>query len=506
MSAGQLFLSSFATIVSDPKCLLMMVVATVAGIVVGALPGLTATMGVALMVPFTYGMDMKYGLPILMCIYASAVYGGSISAILLNTPGTPAAAATVMDGYPMAKKGEAGRALSISVLSSTMGGLIGVAIMIFAAPAMSKIALHFTSGEFAVVAFFGLSVIVSISGESLLKGFISAGIGLLICSIGLDPMDGFPRFTFGSMNLYGGFELVPVLIGLFAVSECLVGIENIEHSKKVDSKVERIFSPWSDIKRSLKHIVKSGIIGTFIGIIPGAGSDIACFVAYGEAKRSSKHSEEFGEGCVEGVAAPESANNAVGGGAMIPMLSLGIPGDPVTAVLIGALMIQGLTPGPLLYRDHKDIVYLIFAAMVLANILMYIIASCGLPAFAKVISLEKNILVPIVFTLCIVGSFALRNNIFDIWTALGFGILGYFMQKAKIPVSPILLALILGPMCEENLRRMLVANDGSFAPLLSPICLVLFALSIFMVLSSVYKNKQNEAKRRARDAAKQEEQ
>lgn len=502
MSSASLFFSAFGAIVTDPKCLLLMAVATAAGIVVGALPGLTATMGVALMVPFTYGMDMRYGLPLLMCIYASAVYGGSISAILLNTPGTPAAAATVIDGYPMAKGGQAGRALSMSVLASSMGGLVGVAIMIFAAPAMSKIALHFTSGEFAVVALFGLSVIVSISGESLLKGFISAGIGLLLCTIGLDPMDGYPRFTFGSFNLYGGFELVPVLIGLFAVSECLVSIENHSKAHKVENKVERIFSSWSDIKLCMKHIIKSGIIGTFIGVVPGAGSDIACFVAYSEARRSSKNFEEFGHGSIEGVAAPESANNAVGGGAMIPMLSLGIPGDPVTAVLIGALMIQGLTPGPLLYRDHKDIVYLIFAAMIIANILMFFIASCGLPAFTKVISLENNILTPIIFILCIVGSFALRNNVFDIWTAFGFGVVGYFMQKAKIPVSPILLALILGPMAEENLRRMLVANDGSFAPLLSPICLGLFALSIFVVVSSLYKNKQTKKKAEAAAKAK----
>lgn len=476
--------------VTDPKCMLLVFVAVACGIVVGALPGLTATMGVALMVPFTYSMELKYGLPMLMGIYCSAVYGGSISAILLNTPGTPAAAATVIDGYAMAKRGEAGRALSMSIFASTVGGLIGVAAMILAAPAMSKIALHFTSAEFAVIALFGLSVIVSISGDSLLKGFISAALGLLLCCIGLDPMDGYPRFTFGSMNLYSGFELVPVLIGLFAVSECLVSIETIEHSKTVKSKLERLLSPWSDIKVCIWHVIKSGLLGTFIGCIPGAGSDIACFVAYGEAKRSSKNSHEFGTGCIEGVAAPESANNAVGGGAMIPMLSLGVPGDPVTAVLIGALMIQGLTPGPLLYRDHSDVVYLIFAAMVIANIFMFIIATAGLPIFTKVISVNKNILVPIIFILCMVGSFSLRNNIFDVWTAFAFGVIGYLMQKVKLPVAPVLLALILGPMAEENLRRMLVANDGSYMPLTSPICLVLFALSIFMVISSLRKQKK----------------
>ncbi len=485
-----LFGSSMADLLTNPMCLLMVFVSVACGIVVGALPGLTATMGVALMVPFTYSMSMEYGMPMLMGIYCSAVYGGSISAILLNTPGTPAAAATVIDGYTMAKNGEAGRALSMSIFASTIGGLIGVAAMILAAPTMSKIALQFTSAEFAVIALFGLSVIVSISGDSLLKGFISAGLGLLLCCIGLDPMDGYPRFTFGSMNLYSGFELVPVLIGLFAVSECLVSIETIEHSKTVKSKMERLLSPVSDIKRCIVHIVKSGILGTFIGCIPGAGSDIACFVAYGEAKRSSKHSDEFGSGCIEGVAAPESANNAVGGGAMIPMLSLGVPGDPVTAVLIGALMIQGLTPGPLLYRDHQDVVYLIFASMVIANIFMFIIATAGLPLFTKVISVNKNILVPVIFILCMVGSFSLRNNIFDVWTALASGIIGYLMQKVKLPVAPVLLALILGPMAEENLRRMLVANDGSYMPLTSPICLVLFALAIFMVVSSLRKQKK----------------
>ena len=493
MSNFSLFMSSMADLLTDPKCMLLMVVSVACGIVIGALPGLTATMGVALMVPFTYGMDMRYGLPMLMGIYCSAVYGGSISAILLNTPGTPAAAATIIDGYPMARRGEAGRALSMSIFASTVGGLIGVATMILAAPAMSKIALHFTSAEFAVIAVFGLSVIVSISGDSLLKGFISAAFGLLLCCIGLDPMDGYPRFTFGSVNLYNGFELVPVLIGLFAVSECLVSIETIEKSQTVKSKVERLLSPLSDIKQCLWHVIKSGAIGTFIGCVPGAGSDIACFVAYGEAKRSSKRSDEFGTGCIEGVAAPESANNAVGGGAMIPMLSLGVPGDPVTAVLIGALMIQGLTPGPLLYRDHADVVYLIFAAMVIANVVMFIVATAGLPVFTKVISVNKNILVPIIFILCMVGSFSLRNNVFDVWTTFAFGVVGYLMQKVKLPVAPVLLALILGPMAEENLRRMLVANDGSYLPLTSPICIVLFALSIFMVVSSL--RKQHKAKK-----------
>lgn len=494
MSSISMFLSSMGDLLTNPKCLLLMLIAVACGIVIGALPGLTATMGVALMTPFTYGMDMEYGLPMLLAIYCSAVYGGSISAILLNTPGTPAAAATVLDGYPMAKNGQAGRALSMSVLASTVGGLIGVAAMILFAPAMSKIALHFTSAEFAMIAVFGLSIIVSISGDSLLKGFIAAGLGLLLCCIGLDPMDGYPRFTFGSLNLYSGFELVPVLIGLFAVSECLLSIENKEKAQKINSKLERLLSPLSDIKRCMGHIVKSGIIGTFIGCIPGAGSDIACFVAYGEAKRSAKNSDEFGKGAIEGVAAPESANNAVGGGAMIPMLSLGVPGDPVTAVLIGALMIQGLTPGPLLYRDHQDVVYLIFAAMVIANIFMFIVATAGLPAFVKVISIDNNILVPIIFVLCMVGSFSLRNNIFDVWTALGFGVVGYLLQKVKLPVSPILLALILGPMAETNLRRMLVANDGSYLPLTSPICLVLLALSVFMVVSTLYKQSKSRTK------------
>ena len=497
MSNGALFLSSLGQLLTNPQTLIFMAIATFGGIVIGALPGLTATMGVALMVPFTYSMPMEIGLPILMAIYSSAVYGGSISAILLNTPGTPAAAATVFDGYPLAKSGQAGRALSMSVLASTVGGLIGVLFMVFFAPAMSKIALHFTSGEFAMIAVFGLSVIISISGDSLLKGLISAVIGLCLCCIGLDPMDGFPRFTFGSVNLYSGFELVPVLIGLFAVSECMMNIEHIELGQKIDSKVERLISSWSDIKRSGKHIVKSGIIGTIIGAIPGAGADIACFVAYAEAKRSSKNYDEFGKGAIEGVAAPESANNAVGGGAMIPMLSLGIPGDPVTAVLIGALMIQGLQPGPLLYRDHKDVVYLIFAAMVIANIMMFFIATGGLKLFAKTVSVDKNTLVPIILVLCFVGSFALRNNFFDVWTCFAFGLVGYLFQKVKLPVAPILLAMILGPMAEENLRRMLVANDGSYAPLLSPICIVMMVLTVVSLASSLLRQRGDKKKAQA---------
>lgn len=487
-----LFLNALGGILTDPIVLLLIFIGVAGGIVVGALPGLTATMGVALMIPFTFGMEVRYALPMLLGIFCSAVFGGSISAILLNTPGTPSAAATVLDGYPMAKKGEAARALNMAVFASTVGGLVGVIFMIFLSPQISKMAINFNSPEFFSIAVLGLTIIILISGDSMIKGFISGTIGMLMSTIGLDPIQGYPRFTFGSTNLYNGFELVPVLIGLFAVSEAFVCCESLVKGEKVNSKMTRLFSSLTDIKLCLKHVIKSGIIGTLIGAIPGAGGDIACFVAYGEAKRSSKNSMEFGTGIVEGVSAPESANNAVGGGAMIPMLTLGVPGDPVTAVLIGALMIHGIQPGPLMYRDHMDVVYVIFASLVVANIVMFFVASLGMPLFIKVISIGREILTPVIFILCIVGGFALRNNFFDVWTVLAFGVIGYLMQKTKMPISPILLSLILGPMAEQNLRRMLIVSNGSYAPLFtSPICLVMFAATIIMIVSSLLKRRKD---------------
>jgi len=495
-----LMLSSYGAVFT-PGILLMICVGTTAGIVIGALPGLTATMGVALLVPLTFGRAPLESISMLIGIYCGAMYGGSISAILIRTPGTPAAAATVLEGYPMAKRGEAGRAMSMALFASFFGGVVGVVIMTFASPFISNIALEFGPVEYFSLAIFGLSVIVSISGRSLVKGAISAFFGLLIASIGFDPISGFPRFTFGMMEMMEGPPFIPTLIGLFAVSEVFNEVQKTGQLQQIKAKIDRYLPSWTDIKSTFKTLVRSSLIGTGIGAIPGAGGDIAAFVSYGEAKRASKNPERFGTGEIDGLAASESANNACSGGAMIPLLSLGVPGDAVTAVLLGAFVVQGLQPGPMLYKEHMDFVYQIFASMLLAQIAMQFIGMAGIRVFAKVILVDRAVLTPSIFVLSMVGAYAMRSNIFDVYTTLAFGILGYLMMRYDYPVSPILLALILGPMAESNLRRALVISGGEPSILFSrPIAVGLMLLAVASLVLSVRGHRKVEARLAAAEA------
>jgi putative tricarboxylic transport membrane protein len=489
-----LMMSSYGAVFT-PSIILMICVGTTAGIVIGALPGLTATMGVALLVPLTFGRPALESISMLIGIYCGAMYGGSISAILIRTPGTPAGAATVLDGYPMAKRGEAGRAMSMALFASFFGGVVGALIMTFASPYISSIALEFGPVEYFGLAIFGLSVIVSISGRSLIKGAMSAFLGLLIASIGFDPISGFPRFTMGMMEMMEGPPFIPTLIGLFAVSEVFNEVQKTGKIQQAKANLDRYLPTWTDIKASFKTLVRSSLIGTGIGAIPGAGGDIAAFVAYGEAKRASKHPEKFGTGEINGVAASESANNACSGGAMIPLLSLGVPGDAVTAVLLGAFVVQGLQPGPMLYKEHMDVVYQIFASMMLAQFAMQFIGMAGIRLFAKVILVDRAILTPAIFVLSMVGAFAMRSNLFDVYTTLAFGIIGYLLARYDYPLSPILLALILGPMAESNLRRALVISSGDPAILFSrPIAIGLMLLAVTSLVMSIRGHRKVEAR------------
>ncbi|HSV56823.1 MAG TPA: tripartite tricarboxylate transporter permease [Magnetospirillaceae bacterium] len=486
-----LFLQSLGNIVLNPGVMLMVLIGVAGGITIGALPGLTATMGVALLVPFTFGRPPTESLAMLLGIYCGAMYGGSISAILIRTPGTPSAAATVLDGYPLGQKGQAGRALSMALFSSFCGGMIGALIMTFLSPVVSRFALEFGPVEYFALALFGLSVIISISGDSLVKGVMSGMFGLLLATIGFDPISGFPRYTFGRVELLEGPAFIPTLIGLFAVSEILNSIMKSGTVLEVKARIDRYLPSWQDIRVSLKNILKSSLIGTTIGAIPGAGGDIAAFVSYGEAKRSSRHPHLYGTGVIEGVAATESANNACSGGAMIPLLSLGVPGDAVTAVLLGAFIIQGLQPGPLLYTQHLDVVYNVFASMIVANIVMLLVGMAGIRFFARIILIKREILNPVIFVLSLVGSFAMRQNVFDVGLTLVFGVLGWIMMRAKFPLSPILLALILGPMAEGNLRRALTISQGDFAILASrPIAIALFALAALSLAAGLFNQRK----------------
>ncbi len=486
----ELFSTAFLGVL-EWNTLLMIFLGVTGGIIIGSLPGLTATMGVALLVPFTFGLPFNQSIGMLLGIFSGSIYGGSISAILISTPGTPAAAATLLDGYPLTKKGEAGRALSMSVFASFIGGFTGALIMTFLSPQISKFALEFSAAEYFGLAIFGLSIIVSVSGKSILKGVMVGFLGLLISTIGMDPVTGYPRFTFGSMNLFEGPAFIPTLIGLFAIAEVFKGIENLESTKRTVSHISSLLPSFADIKKAWKDMAKSSVMGTFIGSIPGAGSDIAAFVGYSEAKRRSKHPEKFGKGAIEGVAAAESANNACSGGAMIPMLSLGVPGDAVTAILLGAFFIQGIQPGPMLYVEDLGTVYSVFSSMLVANIAMLIVGLIGIRFFTKAITVRKSILLPTIFVLSIVGAYSMRNNMFDVWLALSFGVIGYFLHRYRFPISPILLALILGPMAEANLRRALIIADNSLIDIISrPITAIFLILAVASLITSLLRQKR----------------
>lgn len=474
----------------NPGTILIMIASTAGGIIIGAMPGLTSVMGVTLLLPFTYGMDASTGIIMLLCISFGAIYGGSITAILISTPGTPASAATMIEGARFAERGEGGRAIGISTFASWLGGTISAIVLILVSPQLAKLALKFGSAEYCCLALFGLTIIASISGKNMLKGIIAGLLGLLLSTIGLDPLTGFSRYSFGVVNLYSGLQVVPLMIGLFAISQVFVNLKDGIKQNVVRQKVERVIPSRADLKKSIPVSIRSAFIGTFIGIIPAAGADIAAFVSYDVAKKLSKHPEEFGKGCVEGLAAPEAGNNGDTSGALVPMLTLGVPGDATAAVLIGALTLQGLQPGPLLFTEHWDTVNHIFAGGLLANLLMLILGLAGIRLFVKIIQIKPYILTPIIFVLCIMGSYALRNNIFDVGAMLVIAIIGYFLIFLEIPIAPIVLALILGPMFESNLRRALVLSNGSFSVFFTrPICIFFLVLVVLSLLWPLIQKK-----------------
>ncbi len=477
-----------------PMVFLYMAVGVLAGICIGALPGLTATMGVALLLPMTFGMDAAQGILMLLGIYCGAIYGGSISAVLLHTPGTPASAATAIDGYALAQRGEAGRALGAATLSSYIGGLVSVLCLWLISPQLAKLALQFSSAEFFLLAVFGLCIIGSISGENVEKGLICGCIGILVATVGIDSVTSYIRFSpEGNYNFMGGISYIPIMIGLFAMSQAFENIEDIFSEEEIQAKITNILPHKEDLKKIFRIAPVTGLIGTFIGIIPGAGADIGSFVGYNVARNIAKEPEKFGTGSVEAISGPEGGNNGVTGGAMIPMLTLGVPGDAVTAIMIGALTIQGLTPGPMLFESNKVLVYTIFLGMLIANTLMCLFGFAGIRLFTKVLSVPKVILTPAIFVLCIVGSFAMKNSLFDVWVMFVAGIVGYFLGKAKVPTSPAILGLILGPMAEKNFRTALLKSSGDPVVFFNtPICwffLVLIFVTLFggMIKKALFK-------------------
>ncbi|RIC92114.1 C4-dicarboxylate ABC transporter permease, partial [Escherichia coli] len=416
------------------------------------------------------------------------VYGGSITAILLKIPGTPAAAATAIDGYELTKQGKAGLALSAATFSSFSGGTLSIIVLMFLSPVLASWALKFSASESFALATFGLSIIASISGESLIKGLIAGVGGLLIATIGLDPMGGFPRFTGGFVELMN-VPFIPVMIGLFAASEAFRSMEQNQQIRRgAKVAIGSLLLPWQTLRRIALTILRSSGLGVFIGMIPGAGADIAAFVAYNETRRFSKTPENFGKGEIKAVASCEAGANGCTGGALLPMLTLGIPGDAVTAIMLGALTLQGMQPGPLMFTDHGDMVYTLFVGMIFCYFMLLVLGLLSLKVIGNVVKIPGNILTPMILALCVVGTYALNNSLFDVGIMLIAGVVGYFMQKGGYPASPVVLALIMGPMAESNFRRALSLSGGSLDFLYTrPITLALLTLAAFTLLTPIIR-------------------
>lgn len=479
-----------------PEVFIALIVGVVGGMIIGAMPGLSASMAVALLIPVTYGMSAAAGLTMLTAVYTSAIYGGSITACLLHTPGTPSSAATAMDGYALTKQGRGLKAIGTSTICSMIGGTVSALCLLFIAPPLSKVVLSFSSLEYFLLAVFGLTIIGSVAGDNMIKGLLSGCFGVLVGTIGIDIFNGTPRYTFGSINMESGIQLVPAMIGLFSLSQVMVSIEDIVkgNNRILDKSATHLSGEMMLTRKEMKTlaptIAQSSIIGVLVGILPGAGGDIGSWISYNTAKKTSKHPEEFGHGSLEGIAASEAANNAVTGGALIPMLTLGIPGESVTAVLMGGLIIQGLQPGPELFTRYAPMTYTFFAGFVLVQFFMLGIGLLGCRGFAQISRLSDAILIPSVAVLCVVGSFAIHKNFFDVVIMMIFGVLGYLVRKFDLNPAAIVLALILGPIGENGLRRSLRLSGGSPAILFStPLCWVLIALCVFGVCSPIFMNR-----------------
>ena len=469
---------AFLTPLLDLQVLLTIAAGTLGGLVIGALPGLTATMGVALLIPLTFGMTPVMGLNMLIGIYIGGIYGGCVSSILLRTPGTPASAATVLDGYPMAQKGEAGKALGMATIASTVGGLIAAIVLATLAPQLAGIALEFGAPEYFALALFGLTIIASLSGD-LLKGAISGLLGILISTVGADPISGVMRYTFGIQGFASGFSFTPALIGLFALSEVFTQMERIAAKEEPIKSVSGRWPSRGELKASRGALVRGSIIGTLIGIVPGTGSGTASWISYNETRRASKTPEKFGTGYAPGIAATESANNAVCASALIPLLALGIPGDVVTAVLMGGLLIQGLAPGPMLFQTNPDVVVGMFGGTFIATIFMFIFGMALIPLFSRILMIPRRLLAMSIVVFCFIGSFSINLNPVDLYTMVGFGVLGWGMQKFGFSQAALCIALILGPLLESNLRRGLLQNDDNVLAFVStPITLLFLALTL----------------------------
>ena len=473
-----------------PMVLAVIVFGTIFGVVLGALPGLGSVLAITIVLPFTFSMDIVPSVALVLSIYCASVYGGSLSAILINTPGTPQSAATVLDGFPLTRQGRAGEAIGWATISSVVGGLVSAVVLIIAAPQLAKVALSFGPIETFALICLALTCIAGVSQGSIVKGFLAGVLGLFLATIGSDPITGTVRFDFNIFQLTAGVSLIPVLVGMFALSEVFSRLSG--HGSQATPQAVRggfDIAPFGEWWLRKKTLVKSALIGTFVGILPGTGAATASFISYAEAKRSGRFREKLGTGEPEGLIASETSNNAVTGGALVPTLALGIPGDAVTAVVMSALIIQGVQPGVRLFVDNPEVMNAAFLVLILSNIALLVVAFFGARLITRILALPEPVLLAMVVVLSIVGAYGVNGSMFDVLVALIAGIVGYGLRLCEVPVAPIVIGLVLGPIFEETLRQGLIITDGSFTAfftLSNPIALGLLCTTVLVVVFAVW--------------------
>jgi putative tricarboxylic transport membrane protein len=470
--------------------LLFCLIGTIYGTLIGVLPGIGPVVGVAILIPITFGLNATTAIITMAGVYYGAMYGGSTTSILINVPGESASVVTCLDGYEMAKKGRAAPALGMSALASFIAGTLAVILLTFIAPPLADVALSFGPPEYFALAFMGLTLVTSLAGESMVKGLMSGIFGLIIACVGVDAVSGEERFTFGSIFLLDGFGFIGVAVGLFAVAEVLTNLEQTMEQIFIKTKfsLRSLFPTLQDWKVSLAPIFRSSFMAFFLGNLPGAGATIASFMAYAMEKKISKEPEKFGTGIMQGVAAPEAANNAAAGGSMVPLLALGIPSSGTSAVLLGALMVHGLKPGPLLFQTSPEFVWGLIASMYIANFILLVLNLPLVGFWASLLRVPYRILMPIIVTISAVGVYATENNLFDMWVMFGFGIIGYLMRKLKFPPAPVVLALVLGPMFERTLRQSLTMSHGDVTIFLRrPISAVLVTIALISLFAPLLR-------------------
>ena len=460
------------------------------GITVGAVPGLTGSMLISLTLPLTFYMKSTNALILLLSMYVGAISGGLITATLLRIPGTPASIVTTFDGYPMAKKGKPGRAIGIGITSSFIGGMISWVFLVLLTPLMARFALKFSSFELFSLVLMALVLITSVGQGSIVRALLSGFMGLLFAMPGVDPILGCMRLNFGIDEMIGGFSLLPVLIGLFGISQVINNVIEIELKfEKIPFTFKEMFLSLRDIKEKVWNFLRSSLIGTWVGILPGIGANIGSIIAYWAAKNASKNPDEFGSGAEDGIIASETANNATINGAIIPLLALGIPGSVITAILLGAFILHDITPGPLLFTSNPELVYSIMATTLIANIIMFLMMLGTSMTISKIIEIPKSLLLPVILTFCVIGSFALNNRIFDVWVMFGFGLLGFVLEKVEIPLAPFIIGFILSRIAEQNLRSSLMSSGGSIIPFFTrPLSLVFIIAAVTTLIWTLYQN------------------